>query len=316
MVEQAAQWRPAQGDGAPGEVNDAPRPFVISEQVRQMIEKATPRAVDPTVTGLLDSDARARTPQSFDTAVTGVAEATRKNYPYLQLKLSDQMNSTGETDTIQRYRQVAILSAAMGENMLYEGTRFDMQLKTPPIKFAKDLDLGGHATSFFRTAAGNLLEAERYAEAHQGETINGRKVSDLDVAVLKASREAIEARLETIYGDHQILGKDGAFAKFRATLDTDPEAATKFVIRLQRASDMSNPADTAYQGKLARDHALCLLAATDQKMDKGDGRSAAVLFTQAKQYLEAAQKIDPAHAPGDIKSLTMIVEQLKLRGLK
>jgi hypothetical protein len=36
----------------------------------------------------------------------------------------------------------------------------------------------------------------------------------------------------------------------------------------------------------------------------------------AFQVMEAAKKFDPNHAPGDIKSMEIIAEQLKQRGLK
>ena len=314
MVEQA-NWRLAP-DGAQAEV-DVPRPLMVSDGVRQVIERGSTRGLEPRVNGLLEADQRQQSPTSFDTAVTGVAEASKKDEPWLRLKLVDQINATGDTDTLQRYRQVAILSAALAENMLYGGTELDPRdNRRDAINFAKDLDLGGQATLAFRTAAGNLIEAERYAEAHKGEVIGGRKLTDRDVTDLRASRQAIEARLETIYGDHQIMGKDGAFAKFRATLDTDPGVIADFIARLRVKPNSINEADTAFRGKLGRDLALCLLAATDERMDKGDGASAAALFKQAKGYLEAAQKVDPGHAPGDIKSMNMIVEQLKLRGLK
>lgn len=304
------QWREA-SEYQP----DVPHVPVISDSVRRIVTNNASWGVPGKVAGLLDKDAGGGTQRTFDEAVMGIAEATRgeKNTKWLQLALWDKAQSTGDLDMVSKLRQVGILSTALGENQLADGTRYD---PTKPSKsFGKDLDLGGGAAGFFRQAMGSLSSAEEYVQGHLGQTVNGKTLTKTDATQLTASREALAARLEKIYGDHQIIGKDGAFARFREFLDTDYESAVKFMLNLKMKADRQS-GDPAFQGKLYRDAALCCLAATDMKMDKGDGLDAKLAFGTAVRMLESAKKLDPNHAQGDIASLEMIVSQLRQRGLK
>ncbi len=301
------QWKPV----------DAPYVPVIRDDIRNVVNNNVSRGVPGKVENLLDKDAAGRNHNTFEAAVAGVSEATRgeKSSSWLELKLWDTLRATGDIDMIQKYRNISILTAALGENRLAEGTKYDRD--KPAISFGKDLDLGGVAATSFLTAQLNLSSAEKYVAAHQGETINNKYFSPALVRELQTSREAVGERLDKIYGDHQILGKDGAFARFRAFLDNDEAAGAKFSAALGMSVDRSlRGSDPVFQAKMCRDAALCYLAATDRKMDRGDGGGAQSIFRKAVEHLEQAKKLDPNHGKGDVASLEIIVQQLKQRGLK
>lgn len=323
---------------APAEVSPAPQwipgecvqcsdiqPLVVDERVRALVEANVSWGVKGKVNALLAEDARQHTVESFNTAITGIAEATRKqnNAVWLELRYVDQINATGETDTLTKTRQVAIIAAAIAENSLAKGTVLNNGNRTEGVNFDKGLDLGAQATIRFRQAAANLIQAENYATAHLGEIIGGRVLSQADVRQLRSCRDAIEMRLEAIYGDHTIIGADGAFSRVRRLFDStdymEMQNHQKFasnVTSKARLVDRIAPNDPAFQGKVLRDAALVNLAAADYQMDRGRGDGAKHSFDAAVEFLETARKVDPNHAPGDLRSMQMIVEQLKQRGLK
>lgn len=302
------QWKP---------VDDAPYVPVIRDEIRDLVNSKVSWGVPGKVDNWLDKDAAGRNHNTFEAAVAGISEATRSdtNSTWLELKLWDTLRATGDIDMIQKYRNISILTAALGENRLTAGTRYDRE--KPAIAFAKDLDLGGIAATTFRTSLQNLSSAQRYVAAHQGETINNKYFSPALQRELEASHEGVTERLDKIYGDHQILGKDGAFTKFREFLEKEPMHALKFLETLNRSCDrISHGTDTAFQGKMYRDAALCYLAGADLHMDRGDGAGAQSSFRKAVEYLETAKAVDPQHGKGDVASLEIIVQQLRQLGLK
>jgi hypothetical protein len=162
---------------------------------------------------------------------------------------------------------------------------------------ADGYDLGGQAAGFYRQAVANLVEGQNQAARNN----NG----DAKKA-MEDSQKEVMARLDKIYGDHNI---SDVFGKAKKAYTQDIDGIAHYQVALKQQVSSLQTRDTKYAGKMCRDIALLDLAIASVKAEKNDGGGAQIMYAEALQFIQAAERIDGNSK--DVKQIRQISDSMK-----
>lgn len=262
--------------------------------------------VSAALNAALRTDQTERTSQSFMAGVISLAQATEGDTGYLRSLLAVE-SGYRSTDPIGHARRVAMLSAAVAENKLY-----DDQKSVSGLGSKLNLDLGDDARPYFQLSASRLQEALSFAAGHEGKIVAGRSVDEEEILNLRTVRDYMDDRLRAVSGRHELIGAGGAFAQMRTAIDRNEPEMKRMLQDLEYAAYNGGP-DPIKASKLYRDSALLRLAFADYYADRGDAAQSEVFARQGLQLLTAAKKADSKHGQGDCEQLEAIAHVLMRR---
>jgi hypothetical protein len=193
----------------------------------------------------------------------------------------------------------AALFTALGDMQAERGTKLQQsQLNTDGrILAGTGYDLGGQATDLYRQSIANLVEGQNQAR-RAGDTASEN--------AMKQSQEQVMERLNRIYGEHNI---GDIFNKLKDAYKNDVSGIAHFQVQLKQKVSTLQTRDTQYAAKMCRDLAILDLAIASFKAERNEGGGATIMYNEAIQFLQAAERIQP-NAP-DAREIRKIAEQLR-----
>jgi hypothetical protein len=240
-------------------------------------------------------DQLTRTESTFDNAVEKGKELGKENEAALELQMRDWLAKQGTTNPITHMRGTAVIADALGQFRLEEGSRFDLTShadKKDRILKGYNFDFGGEATTWLRMAAGSLVSAQNFALSHKGQTVDGQVMDDNYVQQLKNEQTKVEAKLNLVYGHHDVQGVFDELVKQARVNSGDMQQA---LVRLKNQLDVLNSSDTRFVAKSSRDLAIGYLAEATYMAKNNNGEEARIMYQAAMTYLKNSQQLDPSN---------------------
>jgi hypothetical protein len=237
-------------------------------------------------------DQLTRTESTFDSAVKKGAKLGKENEAALELEMRDWMSKQSSTNPLTFARTTAIISASLGQFRLEEGSRLDLTShadKKPRILKGSDYDFGGEATTWLRMSAGSLVQAQNFVMSHKGQTVDGQTMDDNYVQQLKNEQTKVEAKLNVVYGKHDMQGIYEEMTKQARVNSGDMQQG---LVRMKNQLDVLNSNDSRFVAKCCRDMAIGYLAEANYMTSKNNGEEARIMFQAAVQYLQRSEQLD------------------------
>jgi hypothetical protein len=222
---------------------------------------------------------------SFEDIVSKGKRLGMENEAALGLVANDFANlHSKDASPMEYWHGTAAISTAQADFWVERGTKIEptQHNATGRVLAGRGLDIGGFGLASYRTAAGDLINAQNRA-------INDKLPSD-QVDELKKSTKSVEDRINAIYGPHDI---QGCFNDLKAEYRQDISAMAHYQVSLKQQVDNLHTQDPRYIGKMVRDLVLVDLSLASYKAEHGDGGGAQILFTESQRYMKAAQQFDP-----------------------
>ena len=222
---------------------------------------------------------------SFEHIVATGKKLGMENEAALGLVTNDFMNAHAkDANPMEQWHGTAALSTAEGDFWLERGTKIEPTAHnaTGRILAGRGLDMGGFALSAYRTAAGDLINA-------QNRGIKDNLPSG-EIDELKKSTKSVEDRINAIYGPHDI---QGCYNDLKDAYRQDISSMTHYQVALKQQVDNLHTKDPRYIGKMVRDLVLLDLAVAGYKAEHGDGGGAQIMYAESQRYMKAAQQFDP-----------------------
>lgn len=202
-------------------------------------------------------------------------------------------------DPLYHLHGSAALFTALGDVYGERGTRIKAGTLNDQgrIMAGSGYDLGGQATDFYRQALANLVEGQNQA----------RRLNNTDAEnAMKESMKEVTSRLDRIYGGHNI---GNVFDQLKKEYNGDISGIAYYQVELKQKVAGLQTKDTQYAAKMCRDIALLDLAIASVKASKNEGGGAQIMYAEALQFLQAAERI--AGDNKDVKQIRNIADQLK-----
>lgn len=210
------------------------------------------------------------------------------------------MNDTTQ-DPLYHLHASAAMYTALGQVYDERGTRIKAGTLNDQgrILAGAHYDLGGQATDFYRQAVTNLVEGQNQAKAKGN--------SDAASAMADAQKE-VQRLLDKEYAQHDI---GDVYGKLQKEFQQDIDGMGHFQVTLRNQVVGLQTRDTAYAAKMCRDLVLLDLAIATVQQQKNNGGDASVMYAEALQFLDSAQRIDGQNP--DYKQLRQIADGLKAK---
>ncbi len=246
-----------------------------------------------------NNDRANRTESSFDNAVEKGKKLGAENEVALELLMRDWLAKKATAQPLTFMRGTAVLSDALGQFRLEEGSRLDLTShadKKPRSLKGYDFDFGGEATTWLRMAAGSLVNAQQYVINHKGLVIDGQPMDDAYLRQLKNEQTKVESKLDTIYGPHDM---ESIYSEIRRQVRSNSGDMQQALVRLKYQLDDLKSTDSRFIAKSARDVALGMYAEADYMVSQNNGEEAKIMFQSGEQYSAMSNRYD-RNAPDNV----------------
>ena len=237
---------------------------------------------------------------SFEDIVSKGKRLGMENEAAIGLITNDFMNQhSKDANPLEYWHGTAALSTAEGDFWVERGTKIEPSQHNDKGRMlaGRGLDMGGFGLEAYRTAAGDLINAQNRAIKDK---LPGDQVDEL-----KKSTKAVEDRINAIYGPHDI---QGCFNDLKTEFRQNIGPMSHYQVALKQQVDNLHTKDPRYIGKMVRDLVLLDLSIASYQAEHGDGGSAQIMFTESQRYIKAAEQFDPK-AP-DLVELQKISAEL------
>ena len=232
----------------------------------------------------VDLDKQERSEATFAEAVSRTTRFARQNEAAAAFLVADWQAANSSASMLEMQRGRGAMLTALGNVRLENGTRIDRSNldRGDRVLAGKNYDLGGEAANYLRSAHTALSDAQSFARANRGRSINGRIISDAEIAQYDKLKSQAQKGLDTIYGEHDI---DAVVSELSRRAQNQSADMKHFADNLKDYADKLTDVDLPYKGKIYRDLALLHLAfgavAVDQGTKSEHYRNAAIYFHRA-----------------------------------
>lgn len=254
--------------------------------------KTEPRMRDEALAAV-DYDMKSPSKDRFMFAADQVHKFSDKNDAAASVMIKDWQGNNNSVTSIEKERGTAALMLGLGESMLARGTRIDQ------IKWDKEgkrmlagtnYDLGGQATSFLRSADGNLQNALNLAQENKGKNLSSGVINDAYINQLKELKAASSASLDKVYGGHNI---PAVYDEVKKEVSAYGDEMRSYGENLAQYAKTISETEPRFKAKISRD--LAILHTAFGELDPTPG-GRTEHFKNAMRYLEQAARLDPGAA--------------------
>ena len=264
----------------------------VPNQIRQIIRAASPKALQDDSNKAFSDDQKVRTSDSFTKAVETGKKLGKENECALELQTRDWLVPKKNRSPLSQARGNAALAEALGEFRLEEGSRLDLrshECDKSRILKGKDYDFGGEATTWLRTAAGNLVNAQTFVIGHKDEIFDGQKLDSRYMQQLKLEQARAESKLNLIYGKHDM---ESVYKELVKQVHDNSQDFDHAIFRLKAHYDVMQGNDPLCKAKTARDLSVAFLAEAEVCGKAGNGEEARIYYGAANDHLKESLKLD------------------------
>ena len=264
----------------------------VPNQIRQIIRAASPKALQDDSYKAFSEDQKIRTRDSFTKAVETGKKLGKENECALELQTRDWLATERDRSPLSQARGNAALAEALGEFRLEEGSRLDLrshECDKSRILKGKDYDFGGEATTWLRTAAGNLAKAQTFVLGHKDEILDGQKLDGRYLQELKLEQAGAESKLNLIYGKHDM---ESVYKELVRQAQDNSQDFAQATVRIKEQHDVMQGNDPLCKAKFARDLSLAFLAEAEVCGKAGRSEDARIYYGAANAYMKESLKLD------------------------